>query len=311
MEATRFPDDFDGIVAGAPANPRSLRGLWKLQLAKWLDGDPARGLSEESVSMLQDQVLSYCDQIDGVKDRLIDNPLACKFDYEDFLCETGDADKTCLTAPQIETVRRVMSPATLADGTTVYPGFPPGSEGGWASFVRSDSYQVDDNFQYVVYPDQEWDWRTFDIDEAMPAALEADRLESVLSADLSAYTNGGGKLLIYHGWSDPRVSALGSIEYHARVMQETQNAEDSVRMFLAPGMGHCRGGEAPNVFDAVSALDAWVEGGNAPTQILATQYQPSTNTVVRTRPLCAYPQVARYQGSGSLNEAENFTCVTP
>jgi feruloyl esterase len=167
-------------------------------------------------------------------------------------------------------------------------------------------------FKYVFYNDPKWDWRTFDLEHAVTVAdrVGADILNAT-NPDLSAFHKRGGKLLLYHGWSDQNFSAQNTINYYKTVVDKMGSGDIGqwLRLFLAPGMSHCGGGEGPNRFDAVAALEQWVEQGQAPDRIVASH--SSNGRVDRTRPLCPYPQVARYTGTGSIDEAQNFVCRMP
>jgi feruloyl esterase len=310
-EAQRFPDDYDGIIAGASANPRTYLNSWQISIAQAALKDPAGFIPPAKYPMIHQAVLAACDAIDGVKDGLIADPPRCHFDPKTIECK-GDEDSSCLTRAQVEAARTIMSP--LKDpksGVEIFPGFEPGTELAWAGLVGGPEPVATalDQFKYVVFRDPNWDWRTFELDRDVAAADKVDNgTINAIDPNLKPFTAHGGKLIMYHGWSDPLVGPGTSINYFNSVSKAlgTAKTHASVRLFMVPGMGHCGGGEGPNTFDMLAALEQWVEGDKAPDQILASHF---TNGVVdRTRPLCPYPQVAAYKGSGSIDDARNFVC---
>ena len=168
------------------------------------------------------------------------------------------------------------------------------------------------HFKYVVYRDANWDWRTFNADEAVPAAEKTGGMIDVMSSDISAFVKRNGKLVMYHGWEDQNIVPLASVNWLKGAegkLGGPEKASQSVRLFMVPGMEHCRGGDGPNKFDMVSALEQWVEKGQAPKQVIASRID--NGKTVRTRPLCPYPQLAHYKGTGSIEEAANFECKAP
>jgi hypothetical protein len=315
MEAQRYPDDFNGIIAGAPAlDPAgTLVGFNDIQ--KTLLSSPEHFLPPVKLPLIENAVLATCDAKDGLLDGLIDDPRRCTFDPASLLCSGADAPD-CLTATQLETVTKIYGGPRTSAGEQVYPGFPVGVETGWTpwmlEFNGGPSLQFifqDQFFKYLVYGDPNFDWRTFNLDTDL-ADLDFQRsLGEASNPDLSAFKALGGKLLMYNGWSDPALTAVRVIHYYEDVVEATgdkRRADAFVRLFLAPGMLHCGGGSGPNQFDTLTALENWVERRRAPSRIIATHV--SNGVVDRTRPLCPYPQVARYTGEGSIEAAENFVC---
>jgi feruloyl esterase len=263
--------------------------------------------------MIHKAVLHACDARDGLQDGLITDPRACQFDFRALAC-AGAERLSCLSAGQVETARLVTSPAVHSQtGEVIFPGLALGTELGWATKVggTEPSALGTEFFKYIVYKEANWDWRTFDFESAVALADRIDNGTLNVGPDLRGYRGRGGKLLLYHGWRDQNFSAESTINYHDRVRSSVGAAgsEDWMRLFLAPGVGHCGGGEGPNSIDFISALEQWVEHGRAPGQVIATRR--ADGKVVRTRPLCPYPQVARYRGTGSIDEASNFACVMP
>ena len=306
-EAQKYPNDYDGIIAGAPAN-RTALSLW---VAAAVLKDSASYIPASKYPVIHQAVLNACDSIDGVKDGLIEDPRLCKFDPKVLMCKSGD-EPSCLTAPQVEAVRKIYSPAkNPRTGKELFPSLVPGTELAWGVQAAGPepSANIFEHYKYVVYKDPKWDWRTFDFDTGIDRAEQPDNnLMNATDPNLKEFFAHNGKLLIYHGWSDTNVATLNTIKYYNSVL-ETMGASkvsNNIRLFLEPGMGHCSGGEGPNVFDKVGTLEQWVEKGKAPEQILASH---STNGQVdRTRPLCAYPKVAQYKGSGNIDDAANFVC---
>ncbi len=313
-EVQRYPNDFDGVIAGAQANPRTHLNAWQLSIGQAALNDPAAFIPVSKYPAIHKGVVNACDALDGVKDGLIGNPTRCHFDPQVLACK-GDDSPECLTARQVETARTIMSPATTARGEEIFPGYAPGAELGWSALVGGPepTSTAIDQYKFVVFKDPNWDWRTFNLDRDVPIADKVDNgTINAINPNIDAFTQHGGKLLMYHGWADQLVGPATSVNYYNSVVKALGGASkttNSVRLFMAPGMMHCRDGEGPNTFDMVSALEQWVEHGKAPDQIIASH---STNGVIdRTRPLCPYPQVSAYKGTGSTDEAANFVCKAP
>jgi feruloyl esterase len=309
-EAQRFPDDYDGIIAGAPANPRTHLAFGTMWIAHANLKDPASYIPPAKYPAIHQAVLNACDALDGLKDGLIADPTRCHFDPQVIACKGADSsadNSTCLTAPQMETVKRILSPSrNPRTGEEIFPGLEPGAELGWATLAGPQPFAaITDHFKYVVFKDPNWDWKTlnFDSDVALADKIDNETINAT-DANLKPFFGRNGKLLLYHGWADQNVAPQSTINYYKRVVDtlggERQTA-DSIRLFMAPGMAHCGGGEGPHTFDMMSAITDWRENGRAPERIIASR-------TGRTRPLCAYPQVAKYKGSGSIDEASNFVC---
>ena len=307
-EAQMFPNDYDGIIAGAPAN-RTAMALW---IASAVLKNEASYIPESKYPVIHQAVLNACDALDGVKDGLLEDPRQCKFDPKVLLCKNVD-NASCLTAPQVEAVRKIYSPGkNPRTGKELFPSLVPGTELGWGIQAAGPdpSANIFDHLKYVVYKDPKWDWRTFDFDKGIERLEQPEyNVMNATDANLKQFFAHDGKLLLYHGWSDPQVATLNTIKYYESVvgtMGGASKTSNNIRLFLEPGMGHCRAGEGPNVFDKVSTLEQWVEKGKAPDQIIASH--STDGKVDRTRPLCAYPKTAQYKGSGSIDDAANFVC---
>ena len=314
QEAQRFPADFDAILAGAPGYNRVNQSVWMLMNAKATLDNPASFIPPAKYAVLHRAALDACDAQDGLKDGLISEPLSCHVDPAVLQCGGGRSDPAnCLTAPQVEAARKlyagVINPRT---GEQIFPRLEPGSELSWGGPAGGPEPLAvgADLFKFVVFKDPNWDFRKFDLARDYDAVHKIDNLDlSPTSPDVKAFVARGGKLLIYQGWADQNVAPQSTVDYYNNVVRTIgqKQVDESVRLFFAPGMAHCGGGEGPNVFDALTSLEQWREQGKAPASILATH---STNGKVdRTRPLCPYPQIAVYKGTGSIDQADNFYCA--
>ncbi|HEV2333220.1 MAG TPA: tannase/feruloyl esterase family alpha/beta hydrolase [Gammaproteobacteria bacterium] len=337
MEAERYPDDYDGIIAGAPVISATdlFAGIASIDFAWFGAGEKAGYFPPSKLPAIQAAALAACDGIDGIKDGLIDDPRRCGFDPSVLLCQGPETDQ-CLTQAQVAALRVIYKGQVLADGATL-PGYSPGAEtgsGGWSwdGWITS-SPQTNSgfhNFAYgyfsgLVFENPKWDFHSFDPDRDVKAADR--KLAPVLDAtdpDLGKFVAHGGKLILYQGWADQAIPPLMTVDYYERVRETIgqKAAAGSVRLFMVPGMMHCFGGPGPNNFGQfaagtgdpntkiAAALQRWVEEGTAPEQIIATKRKPDGD-VVRTRPLCAFPNIAHYRGTGSTDDAANFECVAP
>jgi feruloyl esterase len=280
-------------------------------------------------------VNAACDAQDGVTDGILNDPRQCHFDPSVLLCKSGETDK-CLTPPQVTALKKLYEGAHNKDGQ-VFPGFLPGAEdgeGGWSIWItgsapgRSLLFAFGNGyFSNMVYEKADWNYKTADLAQATKAADE--KTSTILNAtdpNLEPFTSRGGKLILYHGWDDPAISALNTIDYYDDVLRKmgSQKAESFLRLYMVPGMQHCGGGPgassfgqhgAPSLHDAQHnvqlALEDWVEKGVAPSALVATKYanaEPSSE-VTLTRPLCPYPEAAKYKGAGDPKRAENFECA--
>jgi tannase/feruloyl esterase len=314
MEASRYPEDFDGIIAGAAANPKTRLDTWRIWMGLQTMRDPATRIPQEKYPAIHQGVLAACDGLDGLKDGLIDDPTRCKFDARALACKGADGPG-CLTPQQVQSVNIVLGPAkSPRTGAEIFPGFQPGTELQWGRLIGgTEPYDTAlDQFR-MVFNDPGWDWRTFDVDRDLARAEEDLKglLTSIDPKSMSAFFDRGGKLLTYHGWSDQDIAPLASVNFYKSVVAAVGEARtsSSLKLFMVPGMGHCGGGEGPNTFDMVTPLEQWVEKGQAPVRVVASH--STDGKVDRTRPLCAYPQVARHTGSGSTDDAQNFVCRLP
>ena len=308
MEAQRYPEDFDAIVAGAPANYQTHLHAWDLGVSVPVLKDPSSAVSTAKATALNKAVIGACDAKDGVKDGLLNEPRTCKFDPSTLLCKAGDAEN-CLTAPQLESVKRMYAPAKTKSGEFVFPGKEPGSETGWNVIAGGQAPPgVSLGSFQVAYDNLNWDWRSFDLDRDLKIVDE--RVGTIINAvnpDLSAFKARGGKLILYHGLNDTAISPGNTVNYYTSVLSKMGQKQDNwIRLFMIPGMGHCQGGPGPSQVNYMGALERWRESNVAPDQLLANHV--TNNRVDMARPLCVYPQVAQYKGIGSTNDAANFVC---
>jgi feruloyl esterase len=328
MEAQRFPADYDGIIAGAPANSATHYFVGATLNAQATEVDPAAYIPAAKLASIESAVLATCDTLDGLKDGVIDDPRKCHFDPGTLLCKGAESDR-CLTQPQVTALKKIYAGARTSKGEQIYPGYQPGGEtgrGGWAAGFTGTGPGTGGKYRfstqagpYLIFQNADWDYRSFDPDRDTKIADDSmgQRLNAT-DPNLKAFRNRGGKLVMYHGWSDNFLAPTNTIDYYNNVVSKMgrKDADSFTQLYMVPGMQHCGGGPGPNSFGGpiTAALERWVEQGSAPDKIIATKFKVDGNPasgVARTRPLCPYPQVARYSGSGSIDDAANFACVVP
>ena len=311
-EAQRYPDDYDGIVVGAPAINLVQVQSRGILVAQMTLKNPQGALTHELALKLAAAAVAKCDAKDGVKDSVIDDPRQCDFDPAELQCKS-DTSKDCLTAAQVQTARVLYGPMKSSGGMQLYPGAAFGASPLAELPPSSAQSKPGDAAITLMLPQKpSWDVNTFNPDRDIPI------LEKQLGATLDAanpnlhpFEAHGGKLIMYHGWADPLLSPYNTLNYYDHVVQTMggqQSTDGFLRLFMVPGMEHCRGGPGPDTFDAVASLDDWVEHGVPPERIVAARKGKDGKTVDRTRPLCRYPQVAHYKGTGSTDEATSFVC---
>lgn len=330
MEAQRFPDDYDGIIAGAPANKWSSLLTTAIWDAQAITETPGSFIPPAKLPAITAAVNKSCNAKDGVTDGVINDPPSCKFDPAVLLCKGGDSDQ-CLTGPQLVALKKLYQGSVDSHGQEIFPGLIPGSEagdGGWVPWVTGAApgkalifaFGIG-YFSNMVYDDKNWDYRGKSMDTLLAAANAKTASDlNATDPDLSAFQKRGGKLILYHGWDDPAISPLNSINYYrsveARMGRTT--VDRFVRLFMVPGMKHCADGDGATDIgqfdpspvqdprhDISLSLENWVEKAIAPEELIAVK--PGDGTLL-SRPLCRYPQVARYTGKGDTNTAENFVC---
>jgi feruloyl esterase len=310
--AQLFPEDFDGILAGAPANYETHLHAWTVAIGMAVIKDDKNILPPSMYPIINKAVLAACDSLDGVKDGLLNDPRKCHFDPATLLCANGKTEG-CLNADQVAAVKKVYTPAKTSKGELIFPTYEPGSEMAWNVILggNAPTQLGQDTFMYLTYADPKWDWHTFDLERDTAAAdRKDDGVINAIDPDLSKFKAHGGKLLMYHGWNDTAIAPENSINYYGTVLKKMGAKQDEwYRLFMIPGMQHCGGGPGPNQFGGMAALERWRESGTAPDVMMAS-HVTGTN-VDMTRPLCPYPQVAVYKGTGSTNDAASFSCKMP
>ena len=333
IEAQRFPDDFDGIVANAPWVDQTGFTIGAMWNQRALTATP---VSAAKMATVADKVMAKCDAIDGLKDGLIDDPRKCTFDPARDVpaCAAGTDDVSCLTPAQAAAVAKVYS-GPVSNGKPFFPGFMPGSEAvmpglfgggsgsgsGWSNVILppaqpgakpADFNLAENTMKYLVHtpPKPDYDYATFDFDRDVKMLDAWSAKADAKNPDLAKFKDRGGRLLMTYGWSDTILQPMMGVNYYeAALAKNGRSTPDFFRLFMVPGMAHCGGGIGPDRHDAMTAIINWVEKGQAPATMVASKVVE--NKVVRTRPLCAYPQVARYTGTGSIDDAANFRCVAP
>jgi Tannase and feruloyl esterase len=311
MEAQRFPSDFDGIIAGAPGLDWTGRAAQAVRIASALERDESSRLLQPQRELLHRAVIAACDTLDGVKDGLLENPTRCTFDPAAIQCRDGQTTE-CLTASQVNTARAIYASPQNPKTQRPITGLLPGSELGWTDLGWTASARATglDQFRYLVFGDPAWTIQQFQFDRDIVRAEDVDAgALNALDPNLKPFIDRGGRLIQYHGWSDPQISPASSPQYYSRVLERLggeRAVSGAYRLFMVPGMGHCSGGEGPNTFDMMATLEQWVEQGKAPDRIVASH--ATGGRVDRTRPLCPFPQVAVFAGAGSTDEASSFVC---
>jgi Tannase and feruloyl esterase len=318
ISAQRFPDDFDGIVVGAPVQNFAGTMIDYVVNQRALAAAP---IAAAKLKIVADAVYAKCDDVDGLKDGLITDPRQCRFTPSADVprCANDVDGPSCFTLDQIRSLETIYRGVTF-DGKSVFPGWPVGAENGWTPwFVAAAAAPppaqpiqiafAETFLKYIAFgrPNPSYDWKTFNPDTD-PAKLQAARSAlDALDPDLSRFKARGGKILSYFGWADPALNPMMGVTYYENVTQTLgPSTADFYRLFMVPGMFHCGGGIGVSTFDAFTPLVEWVEKGSAPRAIVGSRIVDGK--VIRTRPLCPYPQVAVYSGSGSVDDASNFTC---
>ncbi|HKJ73996.1 MAG TPA: tannase/feruloyl esterase family alpha/beta hydrolase [Alphaproteobacteria bacterium] len=314
-EIQKYPDDFDGVVAGAPAHNFVRLNLRSTVVGEMSLHNPAGDLSAAQTKMIAADALKRCDPEDGVKDGLMSDPMQCDFDPRQLECKAGEKSDSCLTPAQVTRARELYGPIKSKGGIQLYPGptiaaalAPSRPVKASAPALAAPLADALHEFGYT----KKLTLGSFDADKDIP---EMDKLMgpvmSSMNPDISKFKAHGGKVVAWQGWGDPAISPYNTLHYYGMVEKKTHaNMDDFYRIFFVPGMGHCgAGATGPDKFDMVAALENWVEKGVAPTRVEAAQY--TDGKVSRTRPLCMYPEVAKYTGSGSTDDAKNFKCVKP
>jgi len=343
MEAQRYPEDFEGIVAMAPAFnwTHELGARW-IRNAQLMYPDPTQitnpVIDSETLKRIGDEVMEKCDALDGIKDGIISDPRICEFDVSSLACGETTSDN-CLTPEQIEAVKAIYGDFKIGDqvihGTPVgaeLPGTPIGWElwitGGYEPGEDMDFHEGADSdefpdppspngqwafatgiFRYFLYNDPDWNYAGYDFADFNQKAARVARTLNADNPDLSAFRARGGKLIIDNSWMDGSMSAYNTIKYYESVLEHDPTASEDVKLFLRPGVCHCMLGPGPDFTDYLATIDEWVESGNAPEQLPAQFRGPDGRPTDQGRILCAYPKVAKYDGKGDTRDPSSFSCV--
>jgi len=307
-EVQLYPADYDGVVAGSPGLNWSGRALQTVWVGQAVAEAP---LPAAKFPLVHSAALAACDALDGAKDGLIENPRRCNFDPVLLQCAAAGA-ATCLAAGEVATVRAIYNDVQMnPSNRKVVAGLSPGSELGWNTMAGERPFQPGvDLFRYIVYGNAEWDFRSFDWQAAaVEATRNASAMMDALDTNLAPFFARGGRIVSYHGWGDPQISPGSTVDYYESVLAADASARDNYRLFMVPGMAHCGGGEGTDQFDMLTTLEQWVENGEVPESVPAARVVEGKT--VRTRPLCAWPETAAYDGTGSVDDAANFACSNP
>lgn len=329
MEAQRYPEDFDGVVAGAPAHDFTgfmASYIYNIQRI-FPDPDEIENpvITPDNRRLLQTTILERCDTLDGLKDGILGDPRECDFSVDDLPLCSGEAAPHCLTVRQREAIRAVYDGPRNQDGK-LYPGFPLGGEAEaavWQNVVTGPNPSLMEAFRepsaqysfgtqgakHVIFEDPEWDYRGYDFSTFEHDSARLASVADALDAGLDGFKKAGGKLIVWHGWTDLNISAYTSIDYFEEAEQLDASIRDHFRLFLMPGVFHCGGGPGPDRVDWLTTIEDWVEKDQAPKQ--PTAYRVADGKIDMARPLCVYPEQAVYTGSGNGKEVGHFKCRVP
>jgi feruloyl esterase len=315
-EALRYPSDFDAVIAGAPAVNWMNLHVGRTALNVRANQEPDAVIPPAKYPLIHDAALAACDGLDGVRDGVIGDPTSCHFDPSVLECRAGQDPASCLTAPQVASAKSLYAPVRdPVTGGELIPGLEPGSELSFGTLggVTPVSTALDGE-RYIIHRDRNWDFHAFTLAGDLEAARRVDPDDALASAstNLKPFFARGGKLLIYHGFQDPQIPPENTIAYYDKVVSGSGKGLEGtqIALYMVPGMNHCAGGPGTDVFDKVAAMESWLSTRKAPASIAAAHYD-TNGYLVRTRPLCRYPNVALWNGIGSTDEAANFSCVPP
>lgn len=321
MEAQQYSDDFDGIVAGAPAFGWPAIGAKFIQNSQKNYPDPANlktpVITKDNLRLLQEQTLMKCDTLDGIKDHIINDPQACKFDFSSLpLCPDGQTSAGCFTAKQLEAIETVYEPVK-ENQEIIYPGYPIGAEneeGSWDVWIAGNAPNMGipslhfmfstEMFKYLVFNDTTWDYSKYDFSNFHKETKYASAYLDATSTEYTEFKKHNGKMIMYHGWNDPALSAFSTIQYYQEVEQKDKDVRSSIRLFLLPGVLHCAGGPGPDETDWLTLIRDWVENNKAPERVIMSKKE--NGKVVMTRPVFPFPKMAVYSGKGDKNQEQNF-----
>jgi feruloyl esterase len=303
MAAQRYPEDFDGIIAGALANRHIQMHTAGVARGIHLARNPDQELTAAKASLVNRTVMDTCDTL---KEGFLNNPRACTVDFKKLACAPGTDSDSCLTAAQLKTVDLFYNGLKNSKGELIFSGQALGNP---ISAMRGSVPAIgsgNDTVRIWGFQNPNYDWNTFDLDRDMPIINSKVGFVDAVDPDLSRFKARGGKLLLYAGWGDTGITPENTVLYYESVLDKMgRNQGDFTRLFLVPGMAHCGGGPGPNTFDSIGALEQWREKGVTPTQMMGF------NSSGLTRPICSYPQYAKYKGSGNIKDASNWSCAAP
>ena len=301
MAARRYPEDFDGIIGGALANRHVHMHTAGFARSVNLARNPEQALSPAKAQLVTDAVLKKCDTL---KEGFLNNPRQCTIDFSTLLCKGADGDH-CLTKAQLRAAETFYGGLKNGKGELIFSGQALGNP--MPALPSNSTIQVIDTVRVWAFQNADYDWRTFDLDRDMPQIDKKIGFVDAVNPDLSRFKARGGKLFLYAGWSDTAITPENTVLYYERVLDQMgRNQSDWMRLFMVPGMAHCRGGDGPNTFDSIGTLEHWREHGVAPAQITGSNAQSAL-----TRPLCPFPQYAKYKGIGNMKDAANWVCTAP
>ena len=300
MAATRFPDDYDGIIAGALANRHIHMHTAGFARQVVLARNPDMAIGPEKAQMVSEAVMNKCDTL---HEGFLNNPRQCTFDFSSLVCKGADSNE-CLQPAQLKTVEMFYGGLKNSKGEVIFAGQTLGNP---LTPQRSNPNisNITDTVRIWAYQNANYDWHTFDLDRDMPVIDQKIGFVDATDPDLRKFKAHGGKLLLYAGWADTGITPVNTVEYYQSVVKK-MDAKDFAELFMVPGMGHCRGGDGPDTFDTIGTLEKWREQGQTPQTIAAKNLKSGLS-----RPLCAFPQYAKYKGNGDLKDAANWSCVAP
>jgi feruloyl esterase len=319
MAAQRYPKDFDGIIAGAPANDHIYLHAGDMDRMIDIFKDPEGLIPRAKQDILAKAVMNACDTLDGVKDNLITNPAICKFDPVVLQCTAGNG-ADCLTSKQVTTAKRLYADSKNSKGQLIFPGYAYGGESGYSVMrgvtALGPGPDIGTNpapgdlqlgtYRYLAHQDPKWDWRSFDIDDDPALAKRRGGIIDAVETNMSKFRDNGGKLILFHGWADPAIQPQHTVNYYDSVLDKMGPDQGNwMKLFMVPGMGHCGGGAGPNQVDWIGTLEAWREKAESPLFLIG---KGTNDGKPMTRPICPHPQVATYNGSGDVNSAGSFAC---
>jgi feruloyl esterase len=318
MEVQRFPDDYNGVISGAPVY--SLLTQTSALVRNEAFAAPGAALNANQITRIHEAALAACDAQDGLRDGIVTDPRTCGFDPATLECKDGAPTPDCLSAAQVAGVRSVYDGVKTADGRIASYPLSRGGEGSWSRFIViapvagakagiGDAGNGLGGLRRALFGTPDYDLKAFDAERDLGKVRDSEfaAMYEAKNPDIAPFVVHGGKLLLWHGFDDPGPSALGTIEYYESVRHttgpKTAALDSSLRLFLLSGVYHCRGGPGADGFESLAALDRWVESGQAPDDLIATREDGKLS-----RPLCHYPTLARYKGSGDPADAGNFEC---